>query len=468
MDEKTNTARFWNHYSSENSPLLWMPTDDCAEQQPLEKYMNIFYGGKVPVTYAFPPTTHHPPQPIVPMPLETPPNTTYTRKIRFYPNQEQKELFWKCINCSRYLWNKGVEYVRTHTGSYSAITLRKACLVPNKELVLPENAHLLWQKKIPYDTRDGVFRQMESNIKTCFTQRTKGQINRFNLQFKTKKARRHTFAVSNKTFNLQTFRLFPDSLKKNSSLRVRRRKAREIRELSKIGNFTISTEAGRWYLNLPTKRPSETVPTQPFTSVALDPGVRTFQTFYSPDGIAGKIGEGLVDTVSRLRKREQQLQSLQVTSLYGQVRKRQRQNISRRRKRMRTKASSVVRDVHWKTCDFLTRHFKTILLPTFGVQKMVSTDRGLSTETRARMMSLSHFEFKERLRFKCLERGVELQEVSEAWTSKTCGGCDTVNNELGSAREFVCLVCPFQMDRDYNGARNIWIRTLGSRMRLHA
>ena len=448
--------------------MLWMPTDDCIEQAPLEKYLNIFYGGKVPVTYAFPPTTHTPPQPIVPMPPEPPPITIYTRKIRFYPNQEQKELFWKCIDCTRFLWNQGVRYVRTHKGPYNHITLRKACMLTNKELVLPKNAHLLWQKDTPSQTKAGVFRQMESNIKTCFKLLKNGHIKYFQLQFKTKKARRHTFVVSKTTFNLQTLRLFPNSLKKNASLRVRRRKAREIRELSKIGDFTISTEAGRWYLNLPTKRPSTVVPVQPYTSVALDPGVRTFQTFYSPDGIAGKIGEGLADTVSLLRKREQQLQSFTAGSLYGQARKRQRQNISRRRKRMRTKASSVVRDVHWKACDFLTRHFKVILLPPFGVQKMVSTDRGLSSETRARMMSLSQFAFKEKLRFMCLERGVEFREVSEAWTSKTCGGCGTVNNELGSSSEFVCSVCPFQMDRDYNGARNIWIRNLGSRVRLHA
>ena len=468
MEEKSKYDTFWTDVSLYNTQKLWIPTDECVEQAPLEKYLNVFYGGNVPVSYAFPPLVYIPPQPIIPMPPESPPIMTYTRKIRFYPNTQQKELFWKSIDCTRYLWNRGVQYVRTNKGPYNHITLRKACMLLDEELVLPENVHLLWQKDTPSETRRSVFRQMESNIKTCFTLLKTHHINHFQLQFKTKKARVHTFAVCKTSFNLKTFKLFSHRLKKNASLRVRHRKAREIRELSKMGDFTISTEAGRWYLNLSAKRPSESVPTQPYTSVALDPGVRTFQTFYSPDGIAGKIGEGLAGKVSLLRKREQQLQSLQVKSLYGQARKRQRQNISRRRKRMRTKASAVVRDVHWKACDFLTRHFKTILLPTFGVKKMVSKDRSLASETRARMMSLSHFAFKERLRFKCRERGVELQEVSEAWTSKTCGGCGTVNNELGSSSEFVCSVCPFQMDRDYNGARNIWIRNRGSRVRLHA
>ncbi|CAB4427982.1 unnamed protein product [Rhizophagus irregularis] len=49
---------------------------------------------------------------------------------------------------------------------------------------------------------------------------------------------------------------------------------------------------------------------------------------------------------------------------------------------------------------------------------------------------------------------------SEDYTSKTCGSCGLVNDELGGLKTFKCEGYPFILDRDINGARNILLHFL--------
>ena len=77
-----------------------------------------------------------------------------------------------------------------------------------------------------------------------------------------------------------------------------------------------------------------------------------------------------------------------------------------------------------------------------------------------------HYRFKCRLREKCIERGVDLHEVDESYTSLTCGMCGRVKrrSELGGNKVYNCPLdrngCGSILDRDVNGARNILIKNL--------
>ena len=47
---------------------------------------------------------------------------------------------------------------------------------------------------------------------------------------------------------------------------------------------------------------------------------------------------------------------------------------------------------------------------------------------------------------------------SEAYTSKQCGACGSINDRLGSSITFVCPNCSSVADRDVHAARNILLR----------
>jgi putative transposase len=61
--------------------------------------------------------------------------------------------------------------------------------------------------------------------------------------------------------------------------------------------------------------------------------------------------------------------------------------------------------------------------------------------------------------------GKEVLAVDEAFTTKTCGLCGTINDHVAAAKIFGCAepTCGVQIDRDVNGARNILLRELTRR-----
>lgn len=186
--------------------------------------------------------------------------------------------------------------------------------------------------------------------------------------------------------------------------------------------------------------------------VAIDPGIRNFISFYSENG-CGRIGSdtretklyGLVREMDRLQSKYQRL-------------KRKKPRVSQKLKRLWTllscKVEHLVSDMHWKAALFLCRNFQHIVLPLYS-------SKGISKKA-SKMVNrynhvLSHFRFRQRLIHKAREFGREVVLVNESYTSKTCTRC---GNENTAGRDwFRCQRCTLYIDRDYQGARNILLKT---------
>jgi len=64
------------------------------------------------------------------------------------------------------------------------------------------------------------------------------------------------------------------------------------------------------------------------------------------------------------------------------------------------------------------------------------------------------------LEFKCRARNTSLKIQDEYYTSKVCTNCTYKNDILGGNQIFTCPSCNLSIKRDYNGARNIMLKSL--------
>lgn len=127
--------------------------------------------------------------------------------------------------------------------------------------------------------------------------------------------------------------------------------------------------------------------------------------------------------------------------------------------RLRTRIDNLVSELHWKIARFLTDNFDVILLPTFESSAMViKAKRKINSKTVRQMLTLSHYQFSQRLEQKCFERGKVLVRVCEAYTSKTVSWNGEIIKNLGGRK--VIKSGGLAVDRDENGARGTFLRAL--------
>jgi putative transposase len=196
---------------------------------------------------------------------------------------------------------------------------------------------------------------------------------------------------------------------------------------------------GKFYLLVPYDKPKRE--NQAEGEVAVDPGIRTFLTFFSPG--VGKIGDMAINRVQRLCAWMDKL-------------------VSRKKWRavrlMRERIQNLISDLHHKAALWLVKNFRVIVIPKFDAREMtIRKARKISSKTARKMLTLAHGRFRTILLDKAEEWGRTIVHVSEAYTSKTCSVCGK-QHEIGGKKVMNCCA---KYDRDINGARGIFLRALG-------
>jgi len=187
---------------------------------------------------------------------------------------------------------------------------------------------------------------------------------------------------------------------------------------------------------------------------AIDPGVRTFLTWYSPTQGHGCFGENDIQRIIRLLLALDDL----ISHTY-QAPARRRGKFRCAQARIHQRVRNLIDEVHKKAVLWLLRTFDVVIIPRFNSHSMAGKKkRRLNRRTVRKMLTWSHGCFLERLLSKAEELGKKVVIVSEAYTSKTCSACGWINRSLGGQKVFRCWDCKWVVDRDVNSARGIFLR----------
>ena len=204
----------------------------------------------------------------------------------------------------------------------------------------------------------------------------------------------------------------------------------------------------KFYIKVPIKASVNKVESQDL--ISLDPGIRTFQTGYSPSGHTIEFGKNACFEMKKHLEKVDYYQSKYDTTKFKKFKTKQLCEYQ--------KIRNKIADLHWKTIKNLTDNYDVILLPDFRISQMVTKGKHLNKSVKRLMYLFSFHMFKTRLLWKASLKGKIVKIVDESYTSMTCGRCGVLNRKLGSKKIFHCENCDLTIDRDINASRNILLK----------
>ncbi len=431
---------YWESSLTEKSSSLWLPTVTALFD--LDSRCLSTLSSATVVNSWFSTTLHEAPNKNLPR-IYLPSCTsslvgctedefTKSRKIRIYPTNNQKPMFRQWLGVSRYVFNETVKYLKEPGTKANWMAIKKEILDS-----LPE-----WAKDVPFQIKSIAIKDACEAVKLAKRKfKQTGGVQE--VKFRSRKSPEQSMFI-------------PSSAIKDAGIypRVSGKGLRYAEDLPAAPRDSrLILRGNKWYLAVAFKS-TTSIPENQGRVVALDPGIRSFITFFSEDS-CGHSGQGDFGRIQRL-----------ATHLDDLISRRTQEKDCKRRQRMR-KAEMRLRDcikhlideLHHKAARFLVDNFDVILLPTFESKDMsAKARRRLRRQSVRSLLSFAHYRFKQFLKHKAFETGKCVLDVCEAYTSKTISWTGERVKNLGGRK--IIRSGNVVMDRDLNGARGIFLRAL--------
>lgn len=366
------------------------------------------------------------------------------RKILLKPNLETRNKLKQWFGCVRVTYNTALEAIKSKKYPINMFKLRNrfvnACNIPkNKRFLLDTPKHV----------REGALTDLVSAFKTNFLKGTP-----FDVKYRSKKDIQ-SIVIPKIAIKLlkenNSLKMYPTFLQ--NSIKANLKEINEIKNDCRI----VMDKLGKIYLHVPMYHENAFDNQEGKTRswASLDPGVRTFMTLYSPDGLALRFGHYDNIRLLRLCKHLDKL-----ISKTEKVEGKKRRKMLKAQQRICHRVKHLVDDVHWKVINYLLNNFSDIVIPPFSTTEMSKkTQRAITKKTTRSLYTWRHFTFRQRLIQKAKQRNVNVFVRTEEFTTKTCTNCGNLNNVKG-CKIITCPKCHLVIERDVSGARNIFLKNV--------
>lgn len=376
-------------------------------------------------------------------------------KTRIKLTQEQINLLDTASNEARLLYNKLLEekisYFKTNNKYLNYFTQQKE--LKNIEC-----------KLLTYDAKKEVLRTLEANFKSYFgLLKKRKELNPNPPRFRSKKyfftlSCVQSFIIKDNTviislLNKKYLKIELDYFTPIVDLLCKRNKSQ-----SQIKQLKIFKKDNKFFASIAYEKQEKVSSSKNY--IAIDLGKKNLATVFDPQNNSGTIfnSKQLSKNQKHLDKRIDEVKSLRDKK---QENSRRRNKLDYKLKKLYSKKRTQTNLILHKLSRELAKQDANIIIGELSNLKHNIKEKRNRKLNRAMQNNWLLATFIRLLEYKTLLIGNKVIKVNEAWTSKTCCKCGTINHDLQlSDREYNCE-CGNSINRDLNGAINIWKQYLG-------
>ena len=236
---------------------------------------------------------------------------------------------------------------------------------------------------------------------------------------------------------------------------IRYRNSREV--LGELRNVTVSSQGGKWFVSIQTRREVELPATQATTAIGIDLGIARFATLSDGSYIA---------PLNSFKSKEAKLAKYQRRMAHKQKFSNNWKKAKAKVQKIHAQIANARRDFLHKATTTISQNHAMVFVEDLQVQNMSKSAAGTAENHGKNVAQKSGLnkaildqgwgEFRRQLDYKTAWNGGMLIAVPAHHTSQTCPCCGHVSkdNRQTQAR-FACVECGYENHADVVGAINV-------------